>query len=176
MFPDNPEINTLLNNFKTLNSNSNNSSTFNTISNGRKKKDISKVDNTKYTISTANFDKSNISNYSAENNYRKAYSCKSRPKTQNDIPTATKTEKDENTASFTINKNKEQIIEQKVKEYRLKMNRELLDFLAKEKQKEACRERQLEELEYNDPKRAELENQFGKERAISSMMITKKNE
>ena len=71
---------------------------------------------------------------------------------------------------------KNEIIDKKVKEYRLKMNRELLDLLAKEKQKEANRERQLEEYEMNDPKRNQLEKKFGEERAKASIAISKKNE
>ena len=178
MFPDNQEINNLLNNFKTMNSNNNSTTNSNSM---YKKKRQSKIENTKYTLSTANFDKS-ISGYSVnEGNTRprKAYSSKSRPVTQNNEATTKTAMKESTTTSFIMTSNdpkKNEIIDKKVKEYRLKMNRELLDFLAKEKQKEANRERQLEEYEINDPKRSQLEKKFGEERAKASISISKKNE
>ena len=178
MFPDNQEINNLLNNFKTMNSNNNSTTNSNSM---YKKKRQSKIENTKYTLSTANFDKS-ISGYSVnEGNTRprKAYSSKSRPVTQNNEATTKTAMKESTTTSFIMTSNdpkKNEIIDKKVKEYRLKMNRELLDFLAKEKQKEANRERQLEENEINDPKRSQLEKKFGEERAKASISISKKNE
>ena len=55
------------------------------------------------------------------------------------------------------------------------MNKELLDLLRNERKKEELRERQLEELDINDPQREVLERKFGEERARISSIISQKN-
>lgn len=67
-------------------------------------------------------------------------------------------------------------INQHIRDYRLTLNKELLNVLAEEKKNEAQRESQIENCR-NDPiKERELEKRFGEERAKASIAITKKNE
>ena len=54
------------------------------------------------------------------------------------------------------------------------MNKELLEILRNEKQKDELRQRQLEELDYNDPQRIILEKKYGEEKAKSNSMISQK--
>ena len=65
---------------------------------------------------------------------------------------------------------------QKIKDYKNKMNMELLEILKKEKQKEELREKQLNELDNNVEERENLEKQFNEERLKSQMKIRKKND
>ncbi|MCQ2817790.1 MAG: hypothetical protein MJ252_11045 [archaeon] len=65
---------------------------------------------------------------------------------------------------------------ERIKKYKQSLNKEMLDILSKEKQKEAIRERQLESLGVNDPRRKGLEDQFGRERAQANLMLQRKNE
>ena len=65
---------------------------------------------------------------------------------------------------------------QKIKGYKNRMNKELLDILQEERQKEEIRRRKLEELENNTQERDNLEKQFREERLKSRMMIAKKTD
>ena len=56
------------------------------------------------------------------------------------------------------------------------MNKELLEILRNEKQKDELRQRELEQLDYNDPQRIILEKKYGEEKAKSNSMISQKNQ
>jgi hypothetical protein len=74
------------------------------------------------------------------------------------------------------NDNKELTYEKnnKINNYKNIMNKELLEILRNEKQKDELRQRQLEELDYNDPQRIILEKKYGEEKAKSNSMISQK--
>jgi hypothetical protein len=66
-------------------------------------------------------------------------------------------------------------INQKVEEYKLKLNQNLLSKLADERQKEDNREKALNNAS-NPDERSKLEKLFGNERAEASNRIVKYNE
>ena len=54
------------------------------------------------------------------------------------------------------------------------MNKELLEILRNEKQKDELRQRELDQLDYNDPQRIILEKKYREEKVKSDSMISQK--
>ena len=101
------------------------------------------------------------------------YTAKSMPRIENKPiikPVEEKTIKQEAPRKLT-----QQEIAQKVEEYKLKLNQNLLTKLAEERQKEDDRERALN-LARDKTEWEKLEKQFGLERAQASNRIVKYNE
>jgi hypothetical protein len=65
-------------------------------------------------------------------------------------------------------------IKNKVSEYKIQLNKELLDLLTKEKRKEIMHEKELENLDNNDPQKILLEKQYEEEREKLSKIISEK--
>ena len=65
-------------------------------------------------------------------------------------------------------------IKNKVSEYKTQLNKQLLDLLTKEKRKEVMREKELENLDNNDPQKILLEKQYEEEREKVSKIILEK--
>ena len=62
-----------------------------------------------------------------------------------------------------------------IRDYKIKINKEFLEILSQKKKNENLRELELEKYSKNDPKRIELEKEFGKERAKDQEFIQMKN-
>ena len=207
MFPNNKEIENLIDEYNALNTNEDNKKNRNTSATGKNKYNQS-LSNYGYDN---NFEKNNrnkiaddgnktydsntnINNYNdskkqielAKQNIYEKYNIKPLPNKRfnvNDNNNSNSQKNESNTYNNTFNDKKNKKIpiemnnenEQKLNDYKSKMNKELLDLLRNERKKEELRERQLEELDINDPQREVLERKFGEERARISSMISQKN-
>ena len=207
MFPNNKEIENLIDEYNALNTNEDNKKNRNTSATGKNKYNQS-LSNYGYDN---NFEKNNrnkfaddgnktydsntnINNYNdskkqielAKQNIYEKYNIKPLPNKRfnvndNNNSNSQKNESNTYNNNFNDKKNKKISIEmnneneQKLNDYKSKMNKELLDLLRNERKKEELRERQLEELDINDPQREVLERKFGEERARISSIISQKN-
>ncbi len=81
-----------------------------------------------------------------------------------------------NILSQNKNSNEELIYEQnkKINNYKNTMNKEFLEILRNEKQKDELRQRELDQLDYNDPQRIILEKKYREEKVKSDSMISQK--
>lgn len=214
MFPENPKIGALLENFQTLNSETSTSKIKDQRGQSAKGNYGTQTNSTIFNRSTqqADYDRTHykraVSTKANKAKPTKLYLDKeSKPISQidNNNYKAIKTTNDNNAFVYSqenkntnrdrdnyndynnkikmpamkyndTNASSEMEITQRLKDYRLSLNKELLNILAEEKKKEAERESQLENCRYNPTKERELEKRFGEERAIASMKITQKNE
>ena len=207
MFPNNKEIENLIDEYNALNTNEDNKKNRNTSAAGKNRynqslsnygydNNFEKNDGNKFADDgNKTYDSNtNINNYNdskkqielAKQNIYEKYNIKPLPNKRfnvndNNNSNSQKNESNTYNNNFNDKKNKKILIEmnneneQKLNDYKSKMNKELLDLLRNERKKEELRERQLEELDINDPQREVLERKFGEERARISSMISQKN-
>ena len=157
MFPNNKEIGNLIDEYNELIIND--------------KSDIEK----KRIQSTKNKTKFNINNYDNNNlnkniNIYEKYNIIPLPNKrfikdlyENNNKSYSNIKNDSYNILFQNNNNNEELINEqnnKINNYKNTMNKELLEILRNEKQKDELRQRELEQLDYNDPQRIILEKKF----------------
>jgi len=175
MFPNNKEIGNLIDEYNEL--------IINDKSDIEKKRIQSTKNKTKFNINNYNYDNNNLNkNISKTNlnenknikiikqNIYEKYNIIPLPNKrfikdlyENNNKSYSNIKNDSYNILFQNNNNNEELINEqnnKINNYKNTMNKELLEILRNEKQKDELRQRELEQLDYNDPQRIILEKKF----------------